>query len=87
MPRTEMTRHGAVATGLAVAKQGGMGIYPQQGTVNSQDIERKVSSSQVGKDSGPRNPKIGGIKNLSRTGGQGRKFAGKVGFEKASGTT
>lgn len=87
MPEKLQDRHGAAATGLAKAKMGGMGIYPQQGTTNPQDIARKVSGSQVGDDSGPRPAKTNGIKNLSRTGGQGHKFAGKVGFQKATGTT
>lgn len=86
-------RHGAPANGLGRAnaemKQGGVGVFAQTGTKFSNDdhTNRKVGSSQVGSDSGPRNPKISGIKQLSRTGGQGRKFAGKVGFEKATGTT
>lgn len=86
-------RHGATANGLgranAEAKQGGVGVFAQTGTVMSNDNynDRKVGSSQVGNDSGPKNPKINTIKQTGRTGGQGRKFAGKVGFQKATGTT
>lgn len=81
MPRSEGTRHGAMATGLAQAKMGSIGIYKPTGTVNPQDIERKGSTKP------PAVPGNVGIKQTGRTGGQNRKFAGKVGFQKATGTT
>ena len=83
-------RHGAPVTGQgkAYSKMGGTGIYPQQGEKLDNDDyrNRKATSPQIGNNSGPRNPKINGIKNM-KTGGQNRKSAGKVGFQKATGTT
>lgn len=88
MPTSLQTRHGAVASGLAKAKGSSMGPGGKfVGTKNSQDIKRSVSSSQVGNDSGPKGSNDGnpGVP-AGHTGGMKRKFAGKVGFQKAMGT-
>lgn len=54
------------------------------GTMNPQDIERKVSGYS-GEESGPSVPKNVGI-SQRRTGGMNRKFAGVVGATQAKGT-
>ncbi len=88
MPSTQATRHGATATGLAKAKGGVMGPGGKfMGTTNPQDTARKVSSPQVGSDSGPKGSYDGnsGVPS-GYTGGMNKKKAGKVGFQKATGT-
>lgn len=74
--------HGAMSMGIGKVPRGGVvgagGTFA--GTVNTQDTDRKVTNSPM------KVPSNVGIKQLNRTGGQGRKFAGKMAGEQATGT-
>lgn len=81
--------HGLSGSGLAhptmpgVVGPGGSFV----GRKTSQDTSRIVTGKQIGSNSGPRGSNDGnpGVKS-GRTGASGRKSAGKVGFQKATGT-
>lgn len=79
--------HGLSGSGLAHPEN--MGVTGPggkfAGRTMPQDVDRKVNTYS-GSASGPKVPGGVGIKNTSRTGGQGRKFAGVVGASKAMGT-
>lgn len=87
MPVSKGTNHGAMSMGLG-SQQVNKGVVGPgsnfSSTKNPQDIARKVSAYS-GEASGPSVPGNVGIKQR-RTGGQSRKFAGVVGYGKATGT-
>ena len=60
------------------------GIF--MGTTSPQDTARSGGSDKISEIGGKKVPGGVGVKNLSRTGGQGRKFAGVVGTGGYEGT-